>query len=486
MRTGHAGDSGRQNRGQRMTTIQEQWREHYVPVPETLRSLQDIETVLSVFNTNIDAVKRITPEIFQSLLDEAGGLPTDDDREPEIAIPGDLLRGFLECFRGGIAREWLITDESTYRWLDSHVGYDRLQMGGQGGIIANVMATCGIQRVLVHAASLPAQQSALFVDRSNLLSASTDGELQPVRGIDRAADVPLIHWILEFGKGDTVRVNGEEIICPKSNRFIATWDPLNFDLSIDQHFADAVADDDGELNYCMLSGYQMLSESQAGRETSLERIRESKQIVDRWRQGNDQLIVHFEFASTQDEVVRKQLFEEMGGWADSMGLNEQELIDVLEVAGQHELADACRRTLGSAELYEGLRWVFENCRVPRIQLHFFGLYLTLQEKGYRHAPEQTRNGMTMAATVAASKAGTGSIEDEANLTWACGQLIGAVAEKELTALAAHLGEARLAHSGIHEADGFDVIAVPTIIVEKPVTLVGMGDTISSLSLVGAR
>ena len=39
-----------------MTRIQERWRQHYESVPETLRALRDVETVLSVFNTNIDAV----------------------------------------------------------------------------------------------------------------------------------------------------------------------------------------------------------------------------------------------------------------------------------------------------------------------------------------------------------------------------------------------------------------------------------------------
>ena len=473
-----------------MSRIQEQWREHYAAVPETLRSLQDIETVLSVFNTNIDAVKKITPAFFQELVRIADRSATGDERPPEIATAGDLLRGFVECFRAGIAQEWLVTNEATYRWLDAHVGYDRLQMGGQGGIIANVMATCKIKKVLVHAASLPAQQSALFVDRANLLSATSTGGLQRARSIDRAEDVPLIHWILEFSKGDTISLGGEEITCPKSNRFIATWDPLNFTLCIDSNFAEAVASYGGELNYCMLSGYQMLCEHLSNGGNSLQRIVESKRLIDRWREGNDQLIVHFEYASTQDEVVRQQLFKEMDGWADSMGLNEQELIDLLEVVGQDELAAACRRTLASVELFEGLRWVFENCRVPRIQLHFFGLYLTLQEKGYRHTPLQTRNGMTLAATIAASKAGTGSIEEEGNLGWACGKPIGAIAEKEITTLAAYLarqdGESRFADHGIHEGETFDLIAVPTIIVENPVTLVGMGDTISSLSLVGAR
>jgi ADP-dependent phosphofructokinase/glucokinase len=473
-----------------MSDIQAQWREHYATVPTTLAALQDVETVLSVFNTNIDAVKTITPAVFADLVRAAGEPPLDADGPHRIGSPADLLRGLVACFRGGIAQEWLVADETTFQWLDRHVGHDRLQMGGQGGIIANVMAVCGVQSVLVHAASLPAQQGAVFVDRPNLLSADGTGRLQPARRIDRADDVPLIHWILEFRKGDAIRVGGEEITCPRSNRFIATWDPLNFTLGIDERFVAGVDAHDGHLDYCMLSGYQMLAERLHTGQTSRERILASKQVVDRWRAGNARLVVHFEFASTQDRAVRRQLLEEMGGWADSIGLNEQELIDVLEIGEQAELAAACRSEAGAVNLFEGLRWLFEHGAAPRIQLHFFGLYVTVQAKGWRHTPVETRNGMTLAATIAASKAGTGSIEEEENLLWAHGQPIGAVSARELAALAEHLaardGRSDLLSTGIHRGPGFDVIAVPTIIVENPLTLVGMGDTISSLSLVGAR
>jgi len=41
-------------------------------------------------------------------------------------------------------------------------------------------------------------------------------------------------------------------------------------------------------------------------------------------------------------------------------------------------------------------------------------------------------------------------------------------------------------TGIVSNDKYDLIAVPTILIDKPKTLVGMGDTISSISLVGAR
>ncbi len=473
-----------------MNDIQTAWQRHYATVPATLAALRDVEAVISVFNTNIDAVRTITPAVYDQLAAAAGGPPPPARGPHAIAAPQDLLRGFLACFREGIAQEWLVTEEATFRWLDRHVGHDRLQMGGQGGIIANVMAVCGVQNVLAHAASLPAQQAAVFVDRPNLLAADAAGRLRPARQIDRPGDVPLIHWILEFRAGDSIRVGSEEITCPRSNRFIATWDPLNFGLAIDQGFVTALAGRAGRLDHCLLSGYQMLAERLATGETARDRIIASKQVVDRWRADHPELVVHFEFASTQDQTVRAALLEQMGGWADSIGLNEQELADVLEVAGETALAARCRRPAGSADLLAGLRRVFELSGVPRIQLHFFGLYITLQARHWRHTPEQTRNGMTLAATVAASKAGTGSIDTEENLLWAHGQPIGAVAGRELATLANDLaardGASELRTTGIHRGEDADVIAVPTIIVENPRTLVGMGDTISSLSLVGAR
>jgi ADP-dependent phosphofructokinase/glucokinase len=96
--------------------------------------------------------------------------------------------------------------------------------------------------------------------------------------------------------------------------------------------------------------------------------------------------------------------------------------------------------------------------------------------------------MAFAATIAAAKAGTGSIEDEKNLMWAHGREVAEHSLGELRALDGHLAQAHgvqgLAETGVARLPGFSVVAVPTILIEKPVTLVGMGDTISSLSLAG--
>ena len=98
--------------------------------------------------------------------------------------------------------------------------------------------------------------------------------------------------------------------------------------------------------------------------------------------------------------------------------------------------------------------------------------------------------MQLAALIAAAKAGTGAIDSSNVLLWARDKNVSAQGLHELENLSAHiektLDQNKLFTTGIWGNKEYDLIAVPTILIEKPVTLVGMGDTISSISLVAAR
>jgi len=470
------------------TTLRSQWKSLYQVAPAQLNKMKQVHGVVSAFNANIDAVIKIKPELLlkwvQVLGVDAPAVLAEGGRA--IKTPLDVLRGFVQCFKSGAAMEWLVHDESAFQWMRSNIGYDRLQMGGQGGIIGNVIAVCGAQQVYVHCASLPEQQAKLFVNRANLLSAKPNGTAAQASQINRENDLPLIHWILEFDKGDTLTLGGQSFTCPKSNRFIATWDPENFRLAIDKAF-DQLIQNSKNVETVLLAGYQMLSHPLLDGSSGVARVDESMKIVDSWRKAHPSLCVHFEFASTQDVAIRKYLLEKVAPWADSIGLNEQELIDILEVAGQIELAKEVHTNLHGSSLFKALEWLFKATKAKRIQLHFFGMYVTVQKKNHATKPETTRDGMILAATIAAAKAGTGSIEKEENLLWAHGREVADVALTELQAIATQLGgAASLVNTGVWSGSEYDVVAVPTILIEKPITLVGMGDTISSLSLIGAK
>ncbi len=472
------------------------WKEHYAHVPGHLERFRRVSGVASVFNANIDAVLKVAPG---RVVEWMGDLGADEWQvlnkgARRIDEPVDLLRGFVECFSKGVAQEWLVARESTFDWMAARLGYDRLQMGGQGGIIANVLAVAGARRVYVHCASLPAQQAGLFLDHDSLVSTDSAGALVPARGVDRPGDRPLIHWILEFDKGAELELGGLKLTCPKSNRFIATYDPLNFRLELDDAFDAALSRPGHPLDFILLSGYQMLTEPLTGGApgSGLARIADSWARVSRWKEAHPGAVVHFEFASTQDLKIREELARFLAPRADSVGCNEQELIGILEVLGEQSLARECQ-SLGAVNLFKGLLKVYQALGLKRVQLHMFGLYITLirpaeAARGPVFEPRANRDGMAFAATVAAAKAGTGSLDRAENLLWAHGREVSEHSLSELKALAAHLAAAHgldaLAETGMGSCADFHVVAVPTILIDKPVTLVGMGDTISSLSLVG--
>ena len=472
--------------------LKKKWFNHYQTAAEQLEKMAEVKGLISAFNANIDAVIKISGKQIEQIIKKhsinASQLLVDGAKS--IKTNEDAIRGLIQCFKSGIAEEWLIDSEEVFDWLNENIGYDKMQMGGQGGIVANVMAICGVDPVYVHTASSPEEQSRLFLDLPNLKNVDENGKIRKAHDISRTNDIPLIHWIIEFDTGDTININNQIISCPKANRFIATYDPLNFKLHIDDAFNEKMSGVSTEYEHIILSGYQMLQNQLPGGGSGIERIEESKKIVQRWRENNSQHVLHFEIASTQDKIIRKHLIESLAKEVDSLGFNERELIDILEVIGEKELAKQCEENTNSSNLFMAMLKVSEYTACPRIQLHMFGLYITLQKRGYKISPIQNRKGMQLAANIAASKAGTGSIDSKDVLLWSKDQLVSDIGLKELNNLSElikkEFGSNNLLEEGIFMNDEIEIIAVPTIIIKNPVTLVGMGDTISSVSLVAAR
>lgn len=472
--------------------LKKKWFEHFKTAPKQLEKMSEVKGLISAFNANIDAVIKVSGKKIEEIISrfnmDQNSLLTPGDKS--IKTNEDAIRGLISCFKSGIAEEWIIQKKEVFDWLNENIGYDKLQMGGQGGIVANVMAACGVQDVFVHTASSPKEQSQLFLDLPNLKNINRNGELEKANSIDRSEDIPLIHWIIEFDINDSLTVNGEIFTCPKSNRFIATYDPLNFKLAIDEAFEKRMSDTSTRFEYIILSGYQMLQSELPDGESGISRIEASIKIIKKWCANNPDNIIHFEIASTQDKAIRKYLVDKLAVDMDSIGFNERELIDILEVIGEDEIAEKCNKETISSNLFNGMLKVFDYMKCPRIQLHMFGLYITLQKKGFQITPIQNRNGMQLAAVIAATKAGTGSINSNDALLWAKDREVSDIGLNELRKLSETVtekfGENNLIEDGIYINDEIEIIAVPTILIDKPITLVGMGDTISSISLVGAR
>lgn len=460
--------------------LKKEWLKKFAEVPSVLEKVKQVKAAATAFNTNIDAVLKLNGSDLEALAKKENMTLAElkDIKHTKLLSGKDVIKGIFKCFRSGIAEEWLTEDKNVYDWMVKNLGYDRLQMGGQGGIVANALAVTGVSKVIAHTNSLPKLQAEQFLKLDNLVSYDEKGQEKPAYLVDRQIDIPLIHWIIEFDRNDKAIFDGETFVCPKSNRFIATYDPLNLHLVVDEAFIENLKKN--AVEYMVLSGFHALTERNDGVKLQDAVI----PVIEGWKKQGT--LVHLEIASTQDIAVRKALIKKIAPLADSVGINEREAIDILEVIGEEKLAEECDKHTTGVNLFKALLKIKDEIKCKRIQLHMFGLYVTLQDKGFKITPEANLRGMMLAATVAAGKAGTGNINEPKNLLWAQGQEVSDVGLDELKALADFIKDSHLAESGIGSYGDYDIIALPTILVEKPLTLVGMGDTISSISLIASR
>ena len=463
-----------------MPIFKKLWEEKYQIVPDQLKKIKKVKAIATGFNANIDAIYKLNVQRLSDLIKKTKLSLADLNNVERCRIldKQDFVKGIFKTFTQGIAEEWICEDEKVYQWMLKEVGYDYLQIGGQGGIMANVLSTVGVKKVFAHANSLPKLQAEQFAQNDNLLSFDENGDIKPAYRIDRKKDLPLIHWIVEFKKGDIIELEGQSFRCPKSNRFIATYDPLNLKLVLDQNFVTHIKQE--KLDFAVLSGFHALL-SNSGGEALIE---EAADKIKAWKEASPQTIFHLEIASTQDMVIRKAIVQKLIPIVDSIGINDRETMDLLEVLDQKALAKRCRQQTTAENLLKGLSVIKEKTGIKRAQLHMFGLYLTLQDKGFKITTNDNFKGMLTASVVAASKAKTGSVDDE-NIK-SIKYDVSDVGLIELDSLSVALGQPDLALKGLGRYRFWDLIAAPTILIEKPISLVGMGDTISSISLIAAR
>lgn len=464
-----------------MANLQKIWQQAYDIVPAQLERVKEVKCAATAFNTNIDAVVKISGKGLSELAKSVGlSFENLQNKKTQLQTPRDVVRGIIKCFTLGIAEEWLCEDKRVYEWMRDNLRYDRLQMGGQAGIVANVLAVLGVQKVCAHTNSHPRLQAEQFLNMPNLLAVDEQGIPCCACALNRQNDEPLVHWIIEFDAGDVFELGGGEYVCPKANRFIATYDTANIELKINDGFLQYL--NRNGFDYLILSGYHNLTEARGG----LKRIAATIPLINEWKRRNPRGIIHLELASTQDKAVRLSILRDLAPLVHSVGMNDREALDALEVLNPQMFAAFIKKDLHAADLWQILLELKAKIHTPRMQLHFYGMYLTLQDKNFAITPEAEKRGMMLAATVAASKAGLGNIEKRENLLWAQGRKIGQRGIDSLQKLADFLHNPEFVVSGLTTYENMDLIAVPTILVDKPKTLVGMGDTISSVSLVGAR
>jgi len=478
------------------------WNQKYLDaLKHGENAVKSTEGVITAFNTNIDALHFVRSGEVRKILEVNSDLEREVLRKlvtppSKIERIADFLAGLLYAMRLGCGMELTISRKETSEWIRSAFKIDEIRMGGQAGIMANVLANLGVKNVHPHVSQLSSMQAELFVKSASIKVPTFKEEkviMEKPSRVFREKDEPLIHLVFEFSKGTRVKINSTTVVSPNSNRLIATWDEFNSRLSIDSAFSIGTKRIIKNVDKAMISGYQLLRRDYPDKTTYRDHVDNSVELISSWKKLNPKLKIHFEQAFLRDPEIIRYVFDEVFPYVDGFGVNENELCSILEAYGFNDLAKEIKSRFAAPCLYDGMEKLFDLIKVSRIDLHTRDFAISLLKPNYGITPRTEQNALLFGALCAATRALTGQFGnlEEINNASASPRLhlneLGLKEHERFSRKVDTLGlstKGEFFKSGIATADDHWIIYIVTKITDNPVSTVGLGDCITAGLIVG--
>lgn len=358
----------------------------------------------------------------------------------------DLFSAILLCMREGSGAELLIEREEVKKKIEALFQWN-FRLGGNAGIMANVLATLGAKPVL-NAPALSRRMAKML--HPGVRIPVGKGLISPLQA---AGEMEMMHFVFQFKEGESLPSLLGKITAKKDNRLIASFDPLNSRLYSKKDFDDYCLENILDFDGALISGFHLVPPS------SYREIYEQKLLqIESWKKKNPKIYIHAEMGSFQDPRMMKYLMPRLR--ADSIGLNEDELAMIERIRpgwrGTMEAALRLRANLG----------------VRRIGIHTRDYILSAMKGPIE--PEAEIKALTRGADAAASVASTGSVMSpppkEVN---ACGL----VARDEFC----QEGATAYGRGAFIKSGGVVVSLVPSLLTRHPKFTVGLGDTSTAVT-----
>ena len=183
----------------------EQWEKHYDEAFSDIKeSLDNVRGMFVAYNSNVDAIKHISERDISkllSLVDLAEVQEKIVNYPREIVSPADFLSRLIIAMRDGKAAEVPTYTSDIHEWLTDHLVFDDARMGGQAGIISNLLAYLGVRKVISYVPWLSKEQAEYFADLPNLLHPVIEDGVLMLKHPRQAYDPefkPRVNWMISL------------------------------------------------------------------------------------------------------------------------------------------------------------------------------------------------------------------------------------------------------------------------------------------------
>ncbi|MHA1785767.1 MAG: ADP-dependent glucokinase/phosphofructokinase [Candidatus Helarchaeota archaeon] len=466
-----------------------------------------VHNVLVAFNSNIDAKEYINsqkihvaflknPNLIDKVRDRIKTIPD------EIRSPSDFFAGLYLCMKTGKSLQWIIREKNKemLQWFEEYFDFpDEERMGGQSGIIANLMSILDVESY-IYCPLMSPKQTQVFREERIFFPVNKNGMLEfiPIKEAGRPKDDVKINWVFEYRKGTEfpVDIEGQKVITNRANRFIVASRPKGllplFDLETEKILPEIGA----SVDRVIVSGYQYIqdiNDTNEYHEDILDRCVKQLLLL---RSKNNSLKIHMEFAGIRNEKIRKAILLKLSPQINSLGLNESEILNVLEILDCQEEKKAIEKNENAFTLYEGMAKIRDLLGFERLHLHNLGYHLLILHECYPTSAAAARNALLFASNIGAAKALTGDFYSRRPLFYEIGMgkqiPLSYTGFKQLELMADHLLEtkykfnkSKFMDEGILECYDrhYYLIISPAQIVSYPRSTVGLGDSISSAAFI---
>jgi ADP-dependent phosphofructokinase/glucokinase len=391
------------------------------------------------FNANLDRVITVTSEVIQS--------PTF--RHAELSeLKTRLIYSMQHC----TAEEWYVIDGLQYNVFKNFFSdTGDLAIGGQAGIAAVHLASIGVPKVVCVAPAIGKDTVKILKNAGVFVVNDNSGSMN-------RADTT--HLVFEYSPGLVPLAEGA---VARNNRFIVSPVHGPESVLIPENLIDEVLSAISSCNRAFLSGYQYL---QVDEEFALA----ADQILV-MKKNNNQMRIHVECVSVTDDAVIGGFLRYILPVADSIGLNEHELLLLLHYLDPRSTEYGILGILSPVQLVKGAIEVCRKSGLKRLHLHAFGYYVLVLRTDRAHPPVSLN--ALLFASLAAAHAAQGNCTD-----------ISPVGIDALEQVDDTFGPQ--ISPGIFLVDAYTIIIIPTIIAQNIMKSSGLGDILSSTAFVADK
>lgn len=414
----------------------------------------DISSVKSLcaFNLDIDYVVKILDTsklgIFKSMKNIVKG----------VSNPKEFAFALHKSMFEGKGFEEVCQDPKLFAWVYSHFGEpNEKRIGGQAGLISNQLSFLG-QDVILYSPGLSKYAGSLLNSKIKIPAVEKNGKLSFKKVSDSTAK-SQVNWIFEFEKG--LKINN--FMTARANRFILssknTFNP-DFDVSLKTKLPELGS----LLDVCFISGYH---------HAPLDcTFNEEKHSIKLLKSKNKKLTLHYEYVKSKNYNVLSMLSQ-----FDSLGCDEVEVKQLLELLGEDKQVKKMN-DLDSNVLFDSAMLLKDKLKVKRLHVHNLGYAINI----YDSKPTLDHvKGMLFASSVTNTRAKYGKFVTFKKQHAFC--LEEGLSDLGYKAIASfYRKNPSLGSKFLETGVGDNFILVPLHVVEKPMYTVGLGDTISSVSL----